>query len=198
MADFRIRRANDGAERWVAATGRVYFDEAGRPTRGIGTLADITDRKRAVEALRESEERYRALVDTSPDAVYVHRRGIILLANQQAAALLGARDAPDLVGREIFTLVDETSLALARARTATLSVPGARAELAELTYRRLDGTPFAVEAAAASVLIDGELVDSSGVSRCHRPQAGRQRAPGPDRGAGNHDGNRSDRGLAGA
>ena len=158
VADFRIRRANDGAERWVAATGRVYFDEAGRPTRGIGTLADITDRKRAVEALRESEERYRALVDTSPDAVYVHRRGIILLANQQAAALLGARDAPDLVGREIFTLVDETSLALARARTATLSVPGARAELAELTYRRLDGTPFAVEAAAASVLIDGELV----------------------------------------
>ena len=157
MADFRIRRANDGAERWVAATGHVYFDEAGRPIRGIGTLADITDRKRAVEALRESEERYRALVDTSPDAVCASPR-TYPSRQQQAAALLGARDAPDLVGREIFTLVDETSLALARARTATLSVPGARVELAELTYRRLDGTPFAVEAAAASVLIDGELV----------------------------------------
>ena len=158
IAEFRIRRASDGAERWVAATGRVYFDEAGRPTRGIGTLADISDQKRAVEALRESEERYRALVDTSPDAVLVHRQGVIMLANMQAAALFGARDAPDLVGREIFSLVDEASLRLAHTRTAALALPGARAELAELTYRRLDGAPFAVEAAAASVLIDGQLV----------------------------------------
>jgi diguanylate cyclase (GGDEF)-like protein/PAS domain S-box-containing protein len=63
-----------------------------------------------------------------------------------------------LVGRSVFTLIDPDSLAHARVRTAGLTAPGGRAEQVELTYLRLDGTPFAVEAAAAAVLLDGRLV----------------------------------------
>ena len=51
-SQFRIVRAGDGAERWVEARGRVYFDEAGRPVRDLGTLADITERKAAEERVR--------------------------------------------------------------------------------------------------------------------------------------------------
>ena len=63
-----------------------------------------------------------------------------------------------LIGRSAFSLVDDASLPLVRERTATLNRPGAHAELAELTYRRLDGIAIPVEATAAAVLIDGELV----------------------------------------
>lgn len=174
-AEFRIRRADDGAERWVATTGRIYFDAQGRPARGIGTLQDITDRQRALQALRESEERYRALVETAPDAVYVHREGRIILANQEAARLFGAETPEQLIGRSVFTLVDETALPLARARTAGLRAPGARAELAELTYRRLDGTPLPVEAAAAAVLIDGEIAVQVVVREISARKAAEQR-----------------------
>ena len=60
--EFRIRRADDGAERWVLTTGRVFFDEAGRPVRGIGTIVDITGRKRAEQrqALLLAELNHRA------------------------------------------------------------------------------------------------------------------------------------------
>ena len=85
QAEFRIRRADDGVERWVATTGRMFFDAKGKLVRAAGTILDITAQRNADAALRESEERYRTLIETSPDAVHVHRDGVIILANQQAA-----------------------------------------------------------------------------------------------------------------
>ncbi len=58
-AEFRIRRADTGEERWVAVTGQVWFDPVGKPLRGIGTLRDTTDRRRVEDTVRESEERLR-------------------------------------------------------------------------------------------------------------------------------------------
>lgn len=69
-AELRIRRFNDGAERWVLIKGQVSFDAAGRPLRGIGTLLDVTDQKRTAEALAESEERYRLAVAAFHGAAY--------------------------------------------------------------------------------------------------------------------------------
>ncbi len=159
-AQFRILRPK-GDEGWVEATGRIHFDAAGRPVRGVGTLADITERRRTVAALQESEERYRALIETGPDAVLVHRQGEIIFANRAAADLFGASKSRLLLGRSVFEFVAKESLALARARTGRLQSTGDRVEPAELIYRRLDGTHFAVEAAAACVQLDGRLAIQS-------------------------------------
>ena len=157
QAEFRIRRADDGAERWVAATGRMFFDSAGKLERAAGTILDITSRRSTDAALRESEERYRTLVETSPDAVHVHRNGVIILANQQAANLFGGQRPADIIGRSAMSLVDDASLALARSRTAQLGALGLRNQPVEMTMRRLDGSPVVVEASSAAVLLDGKL-----------------------------------------
>lgn len=158
---FRILRSEDGDERWVEATGRVHFSEAGQAARSIGTLKDITKRRRTVIALQESEERYRALIETGPDAVLVHRQGEIILANRAAADLFGAPEPHHLLGRSLFELVMDESLDFVRARIGALQRAGERIDPAELVYRRLDGTPFAVEAAGACVQLDGRLVIQS-------------------------------------
>src|SRR5262249_19232486 len=57
-AQFRIVRT-DGVVHWVAARGKFYYSADGKPERMLGMAVDITERKGALEALRESEERLR-------------------------------------------------------------------------------------------------------------------------------------------
>jgi PAS domain S-box-containing protein len=69
-AEYRVISHADGSERWVAATGQVFFDN-GRAVHMIGTGQDISERKLAEAALRESEERFRNMADTAPVMIWV-------------------------------------------------------------------------------------------------------------------------------
>jgi len=66
---YRTVAPEDGVERWVSATGQTLFAE-GRPVRLIGTARDITASRRAEEALRETEERYRLAARATNDAIW--------------------------------------------------------------------------------------------------------------------------------
>ena len=72
----------------------------------VGVLTDITDLKRREQALRESEERYRRLVEMAPDAILIQQDGRFTFANPQAVELLGARDASQIVDWPVAEFVN--------------------------------------------------------------------------------------------
>src|SRR6266403_3651747 len=68
--DYRITRP-DGSIRWIATHGRVELDERGKPVLARGVSRDVTKRKIAEDALRESEERFRTVANAAPVMIWM-------------------------------------------------------------------------------------------------------------------------------
>ncbi|NLE59288.1 MAG: PAS domain S-box protein [Planctomycetes bacterium] len=110
--------------------------------------------------LRENEERYRQLVDTMPDAVVVHREGIVLFANRAAAHMIGAEAADQLIGRPILPFIhpDDRERVLQRIRQA---LEGVGLPIVDHRLIRFDGALVEAETHPTRVSFGGALAVQS-------------------------------------
>jgi PAS domain S-box-containing protein len=107
-------------------------------------------------ALRDSEERYRLLVDKSPDTIAIHSEGKLVFLNPAGAKLIGANSLEDLIGRSILDIVhpDSRSNFINRMRQVA---EGIEAPLFEEKFVKLDGTVIDVEVIGIPVPLHGHL-----------------------------------------
>jgi PAS domain S-box-containing protein len=98
QAERRLLRKN-GSEVWGLLTASVVRDGGGEPLYGIAMVEDITERRRAEDAVRESHSLLHAVIGGTTDGVYVKdSKGRYLLLNEPAAQILGA-PAAEVVGK---------------------------------------------------------------------------------------------------
>lgn len=100
-------RAADGSFRWFLLRARPLRDDQGRVERWVGSLTDIDDLQRAEDALRESEYRYRELVENANSVIIRWRRdGTLTFFNEYAERFFGYR-ADEVLGRHVGLIVPE-------------------------------------------------------------------------------------------
>jgi PAS domain S-box-containing protein len=152
LREHRIIR-RDGQVRYILVRIRVTKNARGLTIGTHGANQDITDRKLSENALRESEERYRTLIEQLPDYVIVHREGILLYINPAGAATL-SHDATAFIGKSFFNLVAPESHDIVR----------------QAVMRRMKGEdvpPYEIRIAARNgsyhtVLVHGALIQYDG------------------------------------
>ncbi len=143
-------RRRDGELRRVQVTATPWYDRRGAFVGAFGILRDVTEEEAALEALRSSEEKYRAVVDQSADAIFlVDRAEATFLEANPATERLLALPEEELVGRPVTDFLVASSEQVARA----LDGLGVRdsAMLGEWEFRRSDGSVRAAEVSASVV-----------------------------------------------
>ncbi len=136
-----------------AGSHQRFFDD-GR--RGVSVIfEDITERKKAETELQESQDRYRSLVEISPDAVFLHRDGKILYANPAALRDLGASHPGEIIGKNILDLISPAFVDIVMTNIQK-DLNGQVSPRTELHMVRIDGTPIMVEGRGVGTIIDGK------------------------------------------
>ena len=169
LANERIRQIEQdrtqtplSEQKYVRPDGQIiYATVTGIPTTYLGKPAtqmiilDTTERRQIENTLRESEERYRRVVEMSPAAMAIHSEGKFVFVNPAGAELIGASSPEELIGRSILEIVHPAYRSQVIERVQRLAA-GQAAPLTEEKFIRLDGTPIDVEVAAIPFTYQGK------------------------------------------
>jgi PAS domain S-box-containing protein len=96
--EYKIIRASDGEVRWVWGLGELKFDAEGKVTNMIGTIQDITERKLAEEALKESEEKFRAIFENNSAAIAIIDPDTTISMVNNAYCQMGGYSKQEVIG----------------------------------------------------------------------------------------------------
>ncbi len=140
----------------IRASASRFNDHEGNPAGMLVILSDITDRKKAEQALLESEEKYRKLVQYLPDGVAIHQDGLVVFTNDAGARLVGASRVEEVVDLPVMHFVAPEDRSCADKEFDRVLKKGRVAPLQEQRLLRLDGETVWVEMSVIPFSVDGK------------------------------------------
>jgi len=135
----------DGKRVLLEVNATPLFAKDGSIREVVATFTDVTAPYHQERKLRESEERYRLLVENSPYAIGIHQDGALQFVNQAALRLLGYAKPEDLFGKPISAVVHPDTWDAARQRIGRMLQGETGLYPTDDIYQRIDGSPVEVE-----------------------------------------------------
>jgi len=152
--DYRIIRP-DGSERFIHSIAEIGFNESGQPTGLVGTVHDITEQRQAEEELRESEEKYRTLFETSADGILIADIGTkkFRYANHAVCRILGYTEE-ELTNLGVMDIHPKESLEYVISKFEAQAA-GKKSLAGDIPCLRKDGTVVYADFNTVLAIIDG-------------------------------------------
>lgn len=157
-------------ERWVDfSVSLIKFE---RKIALLGTVFDLSDRKQMEETIKTSEQRYRHLIELSPAAILVHKKGKLVFVNPAGLKLLGAGTAKYILGKPLQKFWLEDYKQLMQTQFHQASKNGGILEPIEHKLLRLDGQTIEMASTFTPVIYGGEpAIMTTGIDITERKQA---------------------------
>lgn len=133
-------------------------DDRGEIVQFLGAFDDVTTELQATRALRDSEERWRAVLELSPLPLSIHREGLIVWCNEATVQILGAESADQIVGRYGLDFIHPDDHPAVIARMKASLTQSMQDQLPPLEERlvRVDGGIVHAEVAARPIMYEGK------------------------------------------
>lgn len=152
---YYVKDTEDGG-RYLEGVITIDRDRNLRPTGIRGVIRDVTEQKVAEAALIESEERYRRLVELSPEAIIVHSDGKFVYVNPAAQRLWGASGPEELIGKRVLDRIHPDSRDIVTRRIREIEELGSSTPLNEQKHIKLNGDVIDVEVIGMPFLFRGQ------------------------------------------
>jgi len=161
---FKIKRVDDGQERFIHSWAELVVDQNGAPIKANGVIQDITERMQAEEALIKSEKRFRQLSDLLPQTIFeADLNGNLTFVNQYSYKLFSYLPEDFQKGLSIFSVIAPQDHP--RVRENILKVlSGVELSGREYLAQRKDGTTFPLFLHSAAMMDSGVPVGIRGIA----------------------------------
>jgi PAS domain S-box-containing protein len=149
-----VRVPRDDGDRYFITTITPVKDDSGTVSSVVCSSKDITARKRTEEALRESEDMHRTLLDASPVGVLVMQDGLWVYANPEGLAIIGYPDVETLAGTPVIDTIHPDLRGIVRERLSRIA-DGVSNPPIEMTFLRYDGSSVQTESTSVAITYRG-------------------------------------------
>ncbi|MDD5150027.1 MAG: PAS domain S-box protein [Flavobacterium sp.] len=152
--EYKIIKADNKQERWVHGLGEIIYNEKKEPLQLIGTIQDVTEEKIYEEKLRESEEKYRGLVEGSPDGIVLYSDEKIVYINDEGLRMIGAKNRSEIIGKPILQFIHPESKNSIIKRMKEVVMDNNASATVEEKFVDLNGNSIDVEIKAIPTIYD--------------------------------------------